>query len=186
MTEAPPTLNRLRFMREASAIERCHKRPHLQRYSVGHHTHDALTLLILCWKEAHEGQLPRAELMAAMHIHDHAERVTGDIDGCLKETLGTMIDHVEEHVERFLDLRYELTEEEVQYLIAADKFEIVLWAYEETARGNATFMDWVDSYKRGWWIKPLPWPFMQLLDEVLAGRLTLMTNAEMLTAGGLS
>jgi 5'-deoxynucleotidase YfbR-like HD superfamily hydrolase len=183
--DGPSLLDRVRYMREAAAVERCHKRFHLTAYPVGSHTHDLVSLLIQCWREAHDGALPRAELLVAAQIHDHPERVVGDIDSLIKNLLCGAVETIELNVERWLGLDVELTEEEKLYLIAADKFELFLWCYEEKARGNATFMDWADEYGRAWEEKPLPWPFMDLRDEVLAGGLKKITNSEMLEIGGL-
>jgi len=183
----PNLYNRVRFMREAAAIERCHKRPHLLRYSVGHHTHDVLSLLIQCWMRDHEGQLPRAELMTAAHIHDHPERVTGDLDSVIKALVSSTLERVENNVERWLGLDVlDLTDEEKAYLHAADKFECYLWVTEESRRGNVSFEDWNEGSWRKWQENPLPPAFMELLDEVGRVHMRIVTNADMLIIGGLS
>lgn len=179
--------DRICFHRMAAAIERCHCKTHLIRYSVGHHTHDVVTLLIQCWKHAHEGALPRAELLVAAHVHDHPELVVGDIPSPIKDLLGGKLDDVEESVERWLGCHPELTEEEAQYLAAADRFELWLWCYEEMSRGNRDVGDWAESYYQAWQAKPLPYPFMELIDEVRAvGGVPHVSRDILNTAGGLT
>jgi 5'-deoxynucleotidase YfbR-like HD superfamily hydrolase len=178
---------RIRYHRMAAAIERCHLKPHLMRYSVGHHTHDVVTLLIQCWREAHNGALPRAELLVAAHIHDHPELIVGDIPSPVKDLLEGKLDHVEHNVERWLGLHPELTGEEHLYLASADRFELWLWCYEEMARGNQDVRDWADAYHAAWVDSPLPWPFMDLIDEVLAaGGVPHVPRSLLNEAGGLS
>lgn len=161
-------LDRVRLAREGAAVERCHTRSHLLRYSVGHHTFDAVTLLLFCWAEAHEGQLPRAELIVAMIAHDLPELITGDTPSPVKDLFGEKVAAVDRRVESYLGLDVDLTDEERLYLEAADRFELWLWCIEEKKRGNSSFEDWVESYYAKWQVSPLPWPFMDLVDEVLS------------------
>jgi len=178
---------RIRFQRMAATIERCHCKPHLMRYSVGHHTHDVVTLLIQCWRESHDGELPRAELLVAAHVHDHPELVVGDIPSPVKDLLGGKLDAVETNVELWLGCHSILTEEEALYLVAADRFELWLWCYEEMSRGNQDVRDWAEAYLIAWQTKPLPWPFMDLIDEVAAaGGVPHVTRNILNEAGGLN
>lgn len=168
MSAEAPLFDRIRLHRMAAAIERCHCKPHALRYSNGHHTHDVVTLVIQTWREAHDGALPRAELIAAAHVHDHPEIVTGDVPSPIKDMLGERLCAVDANVERWLGIHPQLTEEEALYLAAADRFELWLWGWEEMARGNSQVWDWCVGYEGSWREKPLPWPFMDLMEEVLA------------------
>lgn len=180
--------NRVRFSRQAAAVERAHIKPHALRYSVGQHTHDALSLFIHCWREAHEGELPRAEAILALHIHDHPELITGDIPSPVKTVLGDRVDAIDRKTEKWLGFDYELTEEEQLYIAAADSFELYLWCLDEIDRGNTNVSDWVIYYTRKWNAAEtsLPWPFMDLFDEANEnGNLPQMTNTELMQIGGL-
>jgi 5'-deoxynucleotidase YfbR-like HD superfamily hydrolase len=133
------------------------------RYSVGHHSCDMITLIVLLWRAAHAGALPRAELLAAAAFHDTPERVTGDIPSVIKAPMAAAFARVEARVESFLvDAALDLTAEELAWLRAADQLELVLWCYEENRRGNHTFDDWIPYYKKKWAAQPLPEPFMDL------------------------
>lgn len=156
---------RVSLAREGSAVERCHAHDHLKSYSVGHHTLDLITLLTLCWQAAHKGALPRAELLVAAAFHDVPERITGDVPSPIKDMLDGALDAMEARALKWLGVDPILTEEEAEYLLAADRLELCLWAIEEGRRGNRTFMSWVNDYVARWKDKPLPSPFMRVLDH---------------------
>lgn len=177
--------DRVRYARSASAVERCHVMPHTLRYSVGHHTHDVVSLLILTWQAAHGGELPRAELIVAGHKHDLPERITGDFPSTIKDLLNGALDKVEANIDKWLGLDVELTEEETLYLEAADRFELYLWAKEEAARGATNVLEWIDWYVHKWQTNPLPWPFMELLDEVQCRGVGHLGNQQMADIAGL-
>lgn len=135
-------IERVLFDREAASVERCHTKPHLLRYSIGHHTQDLVTLLVHCWKQDHDGQLPRAELLIAGLAHDKPELVTGDVPSPTKDLLGERLEELDRRVEASLYGELDLTEIEQCYLRVADRFEIWLWCLEEIERGNRTFGPW--------------------------------------------
>lgn len=125
--------SRVRYARSGGSIERCHQRPHLLRYSVGHHTFDMMTLLTICWRAGHGGQLPSANLLIAAMAHDiGGEPITGDINSPIKAMLGAKLEAVDQRGEEFLGFDVPLTEEEALYLRAADKVECYLWVVDET------------------------------------------------------
>lgn len=183
----PDIMSRLRLMRDASAIERAHIKPHLLRYSNGQHTHDLMSLLVLCWQADHGGQTPRAELLLAAHVHDMGELVTGDVPSPTKDALGSNLHNIDSNVERWLDLKFDLTVEEARYLHAADKFELWLWCWDEHERGNRTFSDWIETTNERWATNPLPPAFETIRwhveDDRRVGHLS---NVEIKAAGGLS
>lgn len=179
-------LDRIRLHRMSSAIERCHTKPHLQRYSNGQHTHDVVSLIIQCWREAHDGELPRAELLVAAHVHDAGEIVTGDVPSPIKDLLGAALCAVDTNVERWLGCCPELTPEEREYLDAADRFELWLWCYEEIARGNVTVLDWTTSYEELWASRPMPEPFMDLLSVIKRHGIQHLSRKQLNEAGGLA
>ena len=185
--QAPDLISQLRLMRDASAIERAHIKPHLMRYSNGQHTHDLISVLTLCWRADHYGQMPRAELLLKAHVHDMPELVTGDMPSPTKEALGEVLNTIDRNVERWLGMDFNLTAEEAWYLHAADKFELWLWCWDEHERGNKAFHDWIVTTNERWIVTPLPPAFKKLgmLVEI-AGTVGHLTNAELKIAGGIS
>jgi 5'-deoxynucleotidase YfbR-like HD superfamily hydrolase len=164
-------LDRVRVTREGAAVERCHMLPHAYRYSVGQHTFDLMTLMVLSWKLAHEGALPRAELLVAAMFHDTpAERVIGDIGSPIKRAIGCeALDDMELFAQRAIGIEVDLTDEENEYLIGADRVELWLWAREEVElRGNAAAATFSEAYDRVWDGQPPPWPMLDLVEEVRA------------------
>lgn len=162
-------LDRVRITREGSAVERCHQLPHSLRYSVGHHTLDLMSLLTLSWKVAHDGELPRAELLVAAMYHDTpAERITGDISSPVKRLLGSEpLEEMEAEVLRRIGIHVELTDEEVEYLHGADRLELWLWAREECEfRGNTAALTFCRAYDEMWETNPPPWPMLDLVEQV--------------------
>jgi 5'-deoxynucleotidase YfbR-like HD superfamily hydrolase len=158
--------DRLCLARDGSAVERSHVRPHLQRYSVGHHSLDMVTLLTLCWQYDHQDELPRAELLIAAAFHDVPEGVTGDIASHVKHHFNGLHD-AEYHVLNWLGVNVVLTGEEDQYLRNADKLELWLWCWEEASRGNENFVDWADSYTVWFRSNPPPPSMALVIKEVL-------------------
>jgi 5'-deoxynucleotidase YfbR-like HD superfamily hydrolase len=159
-------VDRIKLSREAAAIERCHQLPHLMRYSIGLHSHDVVTLVIQSWKCAHNGFLPRAELITAAHFHDHPERVWGDVPSPVKDLMAGGLDMSEVEVLRRLGVDVELTDEELQYLDGADRVELYLWATEEVDRGNRAAQTFVDARLLSFEKRPLPKVLQDLVDEV--------------------
>lgn len=178
-------VDRVRHARSGASIERCHMRPHLLRYSVGHHTCDVLTMLVLCWKATHLGAFPRVNLMVAALAHDLAgEPITGDIASPIKRMLGEKLEAADQRAEEWLGFDVPLTEEEELYLRAADKVECYLWAIDEEKRGNSTFYDWVVECRNEWEKNPWPEPFMRLVNEYPKKTMH-PTNRELHIIGGL-
>lgn len=141
-----PTLSdRIRLARAGTAVERAHVSPHALRYSVGHHSCDLITLLVLTWQAAHGGELPRSELLVAAAFHDVPECVTGDLPSPTKALLGDTLTNIEENVFRWLGVNdVGLTAEEGSWLKVCDRLELSLWAYEEVfCRGNLAPESWI-------------------------------------------
>lgn len=149
----PDLIERIQLAREGSAVERCHVFPHLQRYSVGHHSLDLVTLIAICWAEDHDGDLPSAGLMWRAAVHDLPERITGDQPSPVKETLGNQLIPMEKRAEAFLSNGETpgLADEEEVYLEEGDRLELWLWCHEEATRGNgARFQPWIVHYWDYW------------------------------------
>jgi hypothetical protein len=152
-----PTLSdRIRLARAGTAVERAHVAPHALRYSVGHHSCDLITLLVLTWQAAHGGKLPRAELLVAAAFHDVPECVVGDLPTPAKVALGSALQAVEDNVFRWLGVDVHLTLHEKAWLKACDRLELNLWALEESrVRGNHAVESWIWSANTDEWPDPV-------------------------------
>lgn len=163
--------DRIRFAREGSAVERCHVHPHARSYTVGHHSLDLVTLLILTWQAAHSGDLPRAQLITAAAFHDVPERVTGDVPQPIKVLLGNVLDAAEERLLVALGVYVELDEYEAKWLKICDRVELYLWSIEEAhQRGYKYFLEWVTDYDNYFEINPPPFPFDKIMNQARAYR----------------
>lgn len=128
------TNRRVLAAREGGNVLRCHTVPHHGQYSVGKHSYDALSLLLLL----HPG--PSMNLVKAVLWHDCAERFVGDMPApakWLNQTLGEEYEKAEREAQEASGLKLpELTEEEQNWLTAVDRVELLLWAEEQSALGN--------------------------------------------------
>ena len=140
----PSLVDRIHLAREGAGVERCHIHPHMLRYSVGHHSLDVVTLVTLTWQAAHDGALPRSELLVAAAFHDIPECVIGDVPSPIKELIGSeRLQEAEDTVLLHLGVMVHLTPEERDWLNLCDRLELSLWALEEMQqRGNTTFHGW--------------------------------------------
>jgi 5'-deoxynucleotidase YfbR-like HD superfamily hydrolase len=163
-------LNRIKLAREGAAVERCHVHPHAQRYSVGHHSLDMVTLIILCWQESHAGELPSSELITAAAFHDIPERVVGDVPQPVKVLMDGALDDAEDNILNWLGVGTQafdlLTDEETAWLAACDRIELYLWCLEEASmRGQAYFWQWVKDYDAFFEANPPPEPLARVMRE---------------------
>lgn len=119
--------------REGGNVLRCHTVPHHGQYSVGKHSYDALSLLLLLHPN------PSMNLVKATLWHDCAERFVGDIPAPAKWTnseLGKVYEEAERRVLATLGLLPCLLPDEEDWLKAVDTLELWLWCREEEALGN--------------------------------------------------
>ena len=120
--------------REGGNVLRCHTVPHHGQYSVGKHSYDALSLLLLLHPN------PSMNLVKATLWHDCAERFVGDMPApakWLNQRLGEEYELAEREAQKASGLELpELTEDEQNWLTAVDRVELLLWAEEQAALGN--------------------------------------------------
>lgn len=120
--------------REGGNVLRCHTVPHHGQYSVGKHSYDALSLLLLLHPN------PSMNLVKATLWHDCAERFVGDMPAPAKwfnQALGEEYEKAEREAQVASGLALpELAEEEQNWLTAVDRVELLLWAEEQSALGN--------------------------------------------------
>lgn len=127
------TVDRIRYIREASRIERCHQWPKSTPYPNGQHTFGVLVVLRLLWPD-------RADLVDFALFHDTPERSTGDIPSPAISRLGIQEPLKAEDRRVFKALRlpdeHALGEDDWNILRAADSLDLWLWCYDEEAMGN--------------------------------------------------
>lgn len=182
---SPSLLELLALDRQAARVERAHVLPHHGDYTVGFHTHNVVSLITLCWRDAY-GELPRAELLIAAQAHDKGEIVTGDVPSPIKDVLGEELNAVDARVERYLFGKIELTDTEVEYLEAADRMELWLWCYDQRDMGNQEVLAWIRNIEERWSGKPLPLPFTKIYQSVKANSgVPRYTYKTLNTIGGL-
>jgi len=180
-------LNKVRFAREGSAVERAHAHPHLMRYSVGHHSLDLITLVTLAWKADHGDELPSAQLLVACAFHDVAERATGDLPSPVK-TLCPRVAEVDEMVLASLGVETTLSTEQDAYLHWGDKLELYLWCLEERGRGNQGFQGWIEYYQQAFHWAPaehLPPAYRQIFQGATGMRSTRLSYSEVEEIAGI-
>lgn len=157
--------------REAGHVERCHTVPHRAGYSVGRHSYDALSLLLLLHPE------PSVRLIKAVLWHDAAERWVGDLPTTVKwsyPALCTAYENAERselqrHLPPAAEALNSLFEQDLIWLDAVDKIELWLWVLDEMHLGNQHVADFKarleDAFfrsSRGDW---LPGPAKEFLQQ---------------------
>ncbi len=125
--------DRIRYVREAGHIDRCHQWPRLRPYQNGQHTWGVCVILRMLWPE-------RRDLLDFALFHDTPERDTGDIPSPAIKRLGiadllaARDAEVMQHLR--LPLEHALEEDGWHILRAADSLDLWLWTYDEEALGN--------------------------------------------------
>ena len=126
--------DRIRAVREAGMVERCHTVPHVRPYDVARHTWGVCCLLRLLWpNESH--------LVDFALFHDVPERWTGDVPSTVlarHRTVRDCLNEMDLSISRRLKLpsEHNLDTPDLAKLKAADRLELWLWTYEEEALGN--------------------------------------------------
>lgn len=132
-------VDRIKFAREAADVRRTHCSHGLTVHTVGGHTFNMLTLLLILYPDA-SGNLLRAVIQ-----HDIPERVTGDMPhpakmaGIVNKDKQT---HVEIHINQQVfgdDTVQQLTEDEVKWLSGLDMLEFYCWVRDEISMGNVSY-----------------------------------------------
>ena len=162
-----PTCERIRFLREAAAVTRCHTfgAPDLAQ-TVGLHSHNALNLLLVLHPE------PSLNLIKAVQWHDAPERYTGDIAAPAKwasEKLADALLDLETQIHDYFGTQVELTPDEAMWLLTVDKLDLLLMAQERRALGDYRFLQvaltastWLTSRK-------IPVQVVRFLDAYIPG-----------------
>lgn len=126
--------DRVRAVREAAAVERCHTVPHIRPYSNGDHTYGVCVLLRLLWPtEPH--------LVDFALFHDVPERWTGDVPSPVIAShpmLRGALAQEDTRISSLLTLpcEHSLEGRDFDKFKACDRLELWLWTWEEEAMGN--------------------------------------------------
>ena len=126
-------ISKFRALREAGHVRRCHTLPHHGYYDVAQHSWQALALLL------HLHPDPSRNLIWALAFHDAAERFFGDQPaqaGWSDPELRKLQKAAEARAQTALGLQFDLAPEEVLWLEALDKLELLLWCGDQEALGN--------------------------------------------------
>ena len=127
---------KIKFMREAASIRRCHTVPILGDYNVGYHSFNMLAMLRLLWPET------PIRLVWAIVEHDLPERLTGDIPSPVKWFKIVSKDHLAQAEHDILmdvlgsDTLTLLNKDEAKWLAALDIFELALFCRDQLMLGN--------------------------------------------------
>lgn len=161
------TVERVLAAREAAHVGRCHVVPHHGSYTVGSHTHGAMSLLLILHPN------PSLALIKALQWHDGAERWIGDLpspgkdyDGALREAYNAAEIRVLKHW-GFYEGLGEITPEEAEWLVAVDVLDLWIWVKEQMAMGNRHVETFLHTIGKFFCINVLkiPSPCWSLINE---------------------
>lgn len=130
------TTRKIKFMREAGAVRRCHTVPIIGEYSVGVHVYNMLSMLRVLYPDA------PVHLVWAILEHDAPERLTGDIPappkwfGVVNKDALAQIEHDILVDTVGYDHMIQLNKEEQGWLKALDIFELALFCRDQIMLGN--------------------------------------------------
>lgn len=158
------TYENVAMRREAGAVKRWHIVPHHGQDTVGHHTYNAVSLLLCLNPDASRA------LIVYMLEHDVAERWTGDIPASAKgmfHKIGRGVMLAEEELAAEMDLMNpdRLTKEERRWARAIDALEAVLWCHEQLAMGNRNVEQVLESLVVWFDEETCPAPILDFLKD---------------------
>ena len=129
-------VERIKFAREGARVERTHASPGIGSHSVGMHTFNMLTMLLILNPTA-SGSLIRAVVQ-----HDIPERLTGDMPHPAKKA-GVQNNDVQMQIEMHMneqvfghDAIQDLNEHEVKWLHGLDMLEFYCYVRDQLMLGN--------------------------------------------------
>lgn len=136
MYELKATLDRVKFVREASTVSRCHTVPHFGDYPVGLHSFNMLAMLRLLHPD------PPIRLVWAILEHDVPERLTGDIPAPTKwfkivDRDQLVIAETAINIGVFgYSAEASMTQEDEKWLKGLDILELYMWCRDQEMLGN--------------------------------------------------
>jgi len=158
------TFENVAMRREAGAVKRWHVIPHHGVDTVGHHSYNAVNLLLCLNPEASRA------LIIYMLEHDVPERWTGDIPASAKsmfQVIGLGVTQAEDILRDEMDLvdPTSLTKEERQWARAIDALEAMLWCHEQLAMGNRMVENALESLAVWFDDETCPAPILDFLRD---------------------
>lgn len=128
-----PIVRAVLARREGGKTRRMHAMPHHGEYTVGQHSYDALSLLLVLNPTA------SLRLIRTVLWHDCAERWVGDTPAPAKwynPPFHEQLHAVEKWVDELFLFKSPLSQEEQEWLDAVDMLEFWLWCQDQLALGN--------------------------------------------------
>jgi hypothetical protein len=127
------TGDKLKVLREAGYVERCHTLPHVGSYNIAQHCYGALNILLLTHPK------PSVSLIKAVMWHDAHERFLGDTPATALWADGEfarLYDRLGARIDRACGFEQKLTVADRMWLRAVDKMDLLFWAQEQLGMGN--------------------------------------------------
>lgn len=155
-------ITRLKAVREAGYVERCHNVGKTSGYNLAQHQYNVAMICLLLWPND-------TDLVAAALTHDIPERWTGDIPAPVKRMNAAIkdgVDKMHDTIWEALDLPGErrLNADQMKKLHAADKLELYLWTFEEERRnGSQEYYGFRQKLGQWWQKEPPPQEVMNVL-----------------------
>ena len=126
-------LQRILLAIEGGRVERCHCFPTNSRPTVGLHTFNAVSMLLILCPD------PTINMIKALQFHDMAERFLGDMPSPVKQKEKSLCFHYEK-IENFILIEYgmypKLDEREQMWVRAMDLLEFLMFIKHELNLGN--------------------------------------------------
>lgn len=139
---------RIKYVREAANVQRTHCSPSLRDHSVGKHSFNMVTMLLILWPEA-----PR-HLIVACVKHDIPERTTGDMPHPAKKA-GIQNNEAQEHAEQTINVglfgsheELHLSGEEQRWLSGLDMLEFYCYVKDEIMMGRKGYMTKLEAVEK--------------------------------------
>ena len=129
-------VDRVKATREAGNVRRFHVVPHVGEYTVGKHSYDAVSMLLVLHPN------PSIHLVKALLWHDGGERWVGDMPRPAGQYAKVLLEaHNEANLSAIQTWEmYEgfecLTDEDYRWLNAIDTLEAWVWCHDQIAFGN--------------------------------------------------
>lgn len=139
---------RIRALRAAGKVQRCHTWPYLGSYDNAQHSYEVAMLLYALHPN------PSPNLIKAALVHDSVELWTGDLPGPIKHNckkLEELFKALEARVALKVGINVPITNEEYDWLKAADIAELWLWTIDQISLGNINvtpIKDRIEEYFR--------------------------------------
>ena len=167
MSGGEKTTERIRFLREAGPIPRCHTfgAPD-PAHTLALHSWGALNLLLVLHPA------PSLDLVKAVQWHDAHERYTGDIPAPVKwasPKLREALAELEARIDRYFGTGPAISENDRLWLVCVDLLDLLLMAQERRALGDFRFLQVVGEASRWFSTHRVPVQVARVLESYIHG-----------------